>query len=270
MKFCTLFSGSSGNATYVEAGGTELLVDAGMSMRALEQALRCVGSSLHTISAICITHEHSDHIRGLGPVTRKFHTKVYANEKTARCLVGAGIAPERLCLFENGVEFTEGSLRLLPFKTPHDSADSVGYRFFGPDGCSVAVATDMGYCDEEILKPVLGADLVLLEANHDENMLVGGRYPYPLKRRILSDRGHLSNSHCAQAAETLFRSGTRRIVLGHLSAENNFPQLAYETAAEYLNRSGVQIKAGMLEVAPRSTPGELIDLSKLAPIASGE
>ena len=232
MKFCTLFSGSSGNATYVEAGGTELLVDAGMSMRALEQALRCVGSSLHTISAICITHEHTDHVRGLGVLARKYAIPIYGTKGTLqeiKKIKGLGEYPEELLhSVLPDVKFTVGDMDVLPFHIDHDAADPVAYRIQSGNK-SIAVATDLGHYNQYTIDHLLDLDAVLLESNHDLRMLETGPYPYYLKRRIMGDFGHLSNENAGRLLNCILSGKMKHILLGHLSQENNMPELAYET-----------------------------------------
>ena len=188
---------------------------------------------MQDIGGVLITHEHSDHISGLKMLVRYHQLPVYAPRMVANRL--RGLLPEigdSLREIPVGEPFNVGALRVLAFHTPHDTDESVGYRVEG-DGI-YAHATDMGCVTEEVLRALTGADTVLIESNHDEEMLRYGPYPVYLKRRILSDRGHLSNDNCAKLARTLADSGTRRIILGHLSRENNTPRKAFVAAAEAL------------------------------------
>lgn len=262
MDFCTLFSGSSGNSTFLRDGKSALLIDAGVSMRAIEQALCSIGEQGSNLSGILVTHEHIDHIRGLMPLARRYHMPLYANEGTAQAICHrTGASLEQFHIFETACPFSVGSFLVLPFETPHDSAASVGYLLENEAGQKAAVATDLGHISEPLMNALCGADIVLIEANHDEDMLQDGPYPYPLKKRILSDYGHLSNVHCGEAACRIAQSGTKHIFLGHLSSENNDPYLAHRTVSRQLEHAGVSWQSDIsLSVAPRSTPGAVIHI----------
>lgn len=226
MKVSVFASGSSGNCLLVDNEDTGLLIDAGISLRRIRTALQQAGHCMQDIGGVLITHEHSDHISGLKMLVKYHQLPVYAPRTVANRL--RGLLPEigdSLREIPVGEPFTVGNLTVLAFHTPHDTDESVGYRVEG-DGI-YAHATDMGCVTEEVLRALTGADTVLIESNHDEEMLRYGPYPVHLKRRILSDRGHLSNDNCAKLARTLADSGTRRIILGHLSRENNTPQKAF-------------------------------------------
>ena len=225
MEVAVFASGSSGNCLLISDHGTNILLDAGISMRRTEEALSQVGCSLRDVDGVLITHEHSDHISGLKMLLKHYHLPVYAPRTVASRLWA--MLPESdgcLNIVGTGELFRVGSCKLSAFHTPHDSAESVGYRI---EGSGVfALATDMGHVTEEIRLGLLGADTVLIESNHDEEMLRYGPYPPYLKKRILSDRGHLSNENCALLARELAENGTRAIILGHLSRENNTPEKA--------------------------------------------
>lgn len=243
FTFCPLFSGSSGNALFIGAGDTRVLIDAGMPGRSIENALKEIGVLPETLSAIAVTHEHSDHVKGVGILSRKYHLPVYANERTWNAMARAvgEIAPRNRRMFENETDFFIGDLALYPFTIPHDAADPVGYRvFYG--GRSVATATDMGYMKKGVLKTLSGTDVLLLESNHDPDLLMQNpRYSLYLKQRILGNHGHLSNEASASALLELCGTGVRQVLLGHLSAENNTPELALSTAADTLSRAGVRL-----------------------------
>ncbi len=256
MTVCTLFSGSKGNSVYIRCGASELLVDAGMSARAEQKALETLGSGLERIAAVFVTHEHIDHVRGIDVLSRRANPDitVHAAEKTAACLK---CARERL--FAHPAEFSVeiGDLSVSSFVTPHDSVCSVGYVIRDMErGRAVGIATDMGYMPDSVLERLCGCQSVILESNHDVDMLMSGPYPYDLKMRILSRRGHLSNADCAAAAVTLAKNGVRRILLAHLSEENNTPALALRTTAQALEQAG----AGdvFLDVASQSAPVRLL------------
>ena len=224
-------SGSSGNCLLLSSGGTHILIDAGISMRRVKSALACAGLTIQDIGGVLITHEHSDHISGLKMLLKYYALPLYAPHTVAARL--CGMLPDAVdCMhvIPVGESFRVGSLQVRAFHTPHDTDESVGYRVEG-EGC-FAMATDMGHVSQEVVEGLLGADIALIESNHDLEMLRNGGYPFYLKRRILSARGHLSNADCALLARQLAESGTGAIALGHLSRENNRPELALrETAA---------------------------------------
>ena len=242
FTFCPLFSGSSGNALFIGAGETRILIDAGMPGKAIEGALREIGVLPETLNGIAVTHEHSDHVKGVGILSRKYKLPIYANERTWNAMARSvgEIAPWNRRVIEAEGDFFIGDLALLPFSIPHDAADPVGYRvFYG--GRSVATATDMGYMRKSVLKTLSGVDVLLLESNHDPDLLMQNpHYSLYLKQRILSNHGHLSNAASADALVNLYESGVRQVLLGHLSGENNTPELALMTASERLRREGVQ------------------------------
>lgn len=241
LRFSPLYSGSSGNAVYVGCDDTHLLVDAGLSGSKIVQGLECMGVDPKKLSALLITHEHIDHIRGVGVLSRKFNLPVYATEGTWLAMKDKlGAIPERnVRVFEPHTNFFLGSIDILPFSTPHDAAASVGYAF-ECCGAKFALATDIGCVRDSWLKYVLGADAVLLESNYDPDMLQAGPYPFDLKKRILSRRGHLSNDDAGETAVKLIEHGARQILLGHLSKENNFPELALRTTETILRLSGIE------------------------------
>lgn len=243
LTFCPLFSGSSGNAIFIGGGDTRILVDCGMPGRAVENALREIGILPETLSAIVVTHEHSDHTKGVGILSRKYHLPVYANERTFEAMyrqVG-DIENRNRRYFEDNEDFYIGDLAVYPYSIPHDAADPVGYKvFYG--GHSVAVATDMGFMRKSVMATLSGTDVMLLESNHDPDLLMQNpHYTAYLKQRILSDHGHLSNAASAEALLKLYETGVKQVLLGHLSHENNTPELALSTAVERLSRAGVSV-----------------------------
>ena len=241
LHFSPLFSGSSGNSVYVTDGSTKLLIDAGMSCARIATELKEIGADPHDISAILITHEHSDHIKGAGIFARKYGTPIYATEATWQAMDDklGDIPTGSRCYLEPGMDFFVGGMNIEPFSTPHDAADSVGYVISTSGGARFGLATDIGCVRGGWLDAVRGCAAVLLESNYDPGMLQAGRYPYELKRRIMSRKGHLSNDDAAEAALALIAAGARQLVLGHLSKENNFPELAYRCCASALDRDGV-------------------------------
>ena len=229
MTVSVFASGSGGNCLLLSEGDTYLLIDAGISARKIQSFLSQHGLCWSDISGVLITHEHSDHIYGLETIAKNRLSPVFAPHTVANRLLGRLPSLEGLLrIVPVGEEyFTVGGLRVRAFHTVHDTDESVGYRVEG-ERC-FAIATDTGCVTDEIRKGLAGAETVVLEANHDPEMLRNGPYPFPLKRRILSEHGHLSNEQCAALAAELAPSGTKRIILGHLSKENNRPSLAMQT-----------------------------------------
>ena len=247
MEFYTFASGSSGNCSLVRAGSALLLIDAGISCRRITQNLRALGLTPDDLSAVLITHEHADHIGGLATLTKRCAAPVY---------VSRGAAPVIGCPTS---AFTAGDTLAFPgctvrsFSTSHDAADPVGYRIDAPDG-SLGILTDTGFVTDAACQALRGVDTLLLEANHDVETLQRGPYPYFLKRRILGAEGHLSNEAAAEFACRAAASGTRDILLAHLSRENNTPELAEYTVARALQSAGRPVR---LSVAPRDTMSEV-------------
>ncbi len=241
MIFSPLCSGSSGNASYLEAGGARLLIDAGLPARRITALMDEIGREPRGLSGILVTHEHTDHIAGIGVLCRRYGLPVYA---TAGCwqrmrLNLGEIPPRSMRVIEADHDFFIQGLRILPFSTPHDAAAPVGY-IFTEAGRKLALMTDVGHVSKHMLELCEGADLVLLEANHDVDMLRAGSYPYPLKMRILSARGHLCNEDAGLVLAKLYQSGLRCAILGHLSRENNTPELALLTVRSILQQAGAE------------------------------
>ena len=233
-RLCTLYSGSKGNAAYLETPTTRILIDAGKCARTLLASLKSIGVDASTLDAIFITHEHTDHIASLEVLAKKHPIPVHILLKSA--LRFRDTQPEALCKcfrLQEKAPFTVqvGDVTVTSFVTPHDSRASVGYRFEFFDGehtVRIGYATDIGYITEEIRKGLTGCDAVVLESNHDVDMLMNGPYPYDLKLRIRGKRGHLSNRDCADFAAELAEQGTTHFLLAHLSEENNYPDLAHD------------------------------------------
>lgn len=241
MDILSLRSGSRGNASLVSGGNTKLLVDCGVSGKSVTSALADVDVYPEDISAIAVTHEHIDHIAGIGVMMRRYHIPVWANAATWTAMesqVGK-IDKSLVNIFDNDSSFEIGEIGVKPFSIPHDAADPVGYSFMCGDE-KVAVATDIGELKKDLFEAIRGSKTVLLESNHDVNMLEISKYPPQLKRRIRGKLGHLSNDDAGRAAEFLVRLGTERIILGHLSEENNYPELARQTVICVLNDAGIK------------------------------
>ncbi len=251
-RFCPLFSGSSGNSTFIGTSQYGILVDIGCSYKCTCAALLERNISPEDICAVAVTHTHSDHTGGLKTFLKKHPVPVIASRITLDALLESGIITENhptICADEGEVTVCDIKIKKIP--TSHDCEGSAGYIFSLPDERRFALFTDLGYISDDILDGITGCDLVMLESNHDINMLKKGNYPFYLKERILSDCGHLSNASCASVLPTLVKSGTTRIVLAHLSRENNLPTLAFATAKSALIDAGLKENVDyILYVAP--------------------
>ena len=260
MYFCPLYSGSSGNALFCQYGNTRLLIDAGKTGSCLTAALQKIRVDPETISGVLITHEHSDHIQGAGVIARKYHLPLYATQETWRAMEGklGKIPGDLIRTVQSGKGFWLGDIGVEPFSIPHDAADPVGYRLWG-GSLSVSTATDLGAFTENVFSSIAGSTLVLLESNHDPDMLrTNPRYSAALKARILGDHGHLSNEACSAALLRLIGAGTTNVILGHLSGENNTPTLARRVSMETLAREGIRPDEDVqLQVALRDEVGQV-------------
>ena len=253
VRVCPLCSSSSGNSIYVSSGRTGILVDAGNTAKQLEILMRENQIDISTINAIFVTHEHSDHIKGLRVFASKYGIKIYASKGTMECLSELGVLNGKFTydvITPNGIEVNE--MHITPFSTSHDSRESVGYVIKTADNRKVAIVTDIGVVSDTVRSAIQGCDAIVIESNHEVRMLQNGRYPYFLKRRILSDVGHLSNESCAKELPNLVRTGTTRFILAHLSIENNDPRLAYNTSLCSLTQNGMKEDVDFkLYVAPQ-------------------
>lgn len=237
MKVSVLASGSKGNAIFVEVDGIRLLIDAGISATRIKTRLAEQGVEARELDGILVTHEHRDHVNGLPTLSKWYHLPVFTREGTMEHMACRGEIPGD-CIHVIEGDFQLGDVRISPFAISHDAADPVGYRIQGTKTCTVA--TDLGFVTSSVQAALEGADFMVLEANHDPGLLKQGSYPWPLKQRILSNRGHLANSDAAWALARLKRK-PKRVFLAHLSEENNRPELALETVQGILLRQGVDI-----------------------------
>lgn len=263
MRLCSIASGSSGNCIYVGSEQAHVLVDVGISGKRIEAGLNLIDLTAKEIDGILITHEHSDHIKGLGVIARKYQIPVYATGGT----VDAMSRMNTLGKFPEGIfreiredePFSIKDLTVNPFTIPHDAAQPVGYRF-SCNGHSVGIATDLGKYNEYIVENLQNLDALLLEANHDIRMLQVGKYPYYLKQRILGDRGHLSNENAGRLLCRLLHDNLKAVFLGHLSKENNYEELAYETVCQEVTLGDNPYKSRdfKIQVAKRDCISELI------------
>lgn len=252
VKFCVLASGSSGNSALVATHRTRLLVDAGLSLRELARRLAAIDELPEKIDAVLITHEHSDHVSGLCRLARRFKIPIYVTRLTAPEIDWEDCGPH-LEMFQAGTGFTVGDIAVDSFTIPHDARDPVGFCFRA-EGIKIGIATDLGYIPDSIKFHLRGADALLLESNHDLEMLKVGPYPWVVKQRVMGRNGHLSNSMVCDYLAAEFERCTTALILGHLSEHNNHPELVRMGAAEALERRGM---ATRLVVAQQRRPTEV-------------
>lgn len=251
INFIPLISGSSGNAAYLSDGKTHILIDCGMSGKQLAESLAKIGASPQELDALLITHEHSDHTKGAGVVARRYGLPIYATEGTHSAMAAGDIDDGQIKIISSAHDFEIGTIGVKAFDIPHDAAEPVGYSFY-IDGEKVSLATDIGHMHKALIEKIMRSKMVLLESNHDVEMLQFGPYPFPLKQRILSDSGHLSNENAAKTALQLVNSGTEHIMLGHLSEKNNHPEIAMMETYNTLTFAGVKVGEDVtLQVADR-------------------
>lgn len=258
IKFCNLFSGSSGNSTYIETETAKILIDAGVSCARITRALETLGINFSDIDAILITHEHTDHTKGLTTIAKKFNTPIYATEKTWSQMCSLNVCDSCRYTFKPNINFEIGDATVHPFSIPHDAIDPCGFSILS-NGKKVTVATDIGHVEERLITEMTGSDVLLIESNYDNDTLLCGAYPYFLKKRISSDIGHLSNESTSKLVKTLYENGVNKFILGHLSKENNFPELAYQTVLNELNSSTINVPFH-LSVAGRDSVDEILEI----------
>ncbi len=261
MKFCSLYSGSSGNSLFVQGNETRILVDAGVSAKKITEALDSINVDIKTINAIIVTHEHIDHIKSLGTLAKKYGIPVYANLGTWNGIDNeSAVMPiENKNYFKIGQEFEIGDLKINSFSTSHDAMDSCGFSIKNANK-KISIATDLGEMTKEVLDNIKNSKFLLLESNYDPEVLKFCSYPYNLKTRISSKRGHLSNNEAGQTISKLIEHGLERVTLGHLSKESNFPELAYRSVVNELSTRGIGEKDIEINIASRIEPGEVINI----------
>lgn len=259
LKFCSLYSGSSGNCLFVSSNNTKVLIDCGTSCKKICDALASVDSSIEEIDAILVTHEHSDHVQSLGMVSKKYNIPVYANKETwdAMSKQREKVSEENILYFENDKDFLINDLTIHPFSTPHDAANPCGFNIHNGKK-KLSIATDLGHMDDNIFSKLQGSSFILLESNYDPEILKVSKYPFHLKQRIAGPHGHLSNETAGKTISALMKKDLKEVMLGHLSKENNFPELAYQTVAEQLMANNADINNIKLSVASRNEPGKMI------------
>ncbi|MDU1414598.1 MAG: MBL fold metallo-hydrolase [Clostridium sp.] len=261
MKFCPLFSGSSGNSIFVSDNNTNILVDVGMPGKAVDAQLMDIDVDPSSIDAIFITHEHSDHIKGVGVFSRKYDIPIYAPSLTWEAMDGKiGKIKEKNIQIIDG-KYTEiKQLTVENFPISHDAVCPRGYKIHGKSK-KCCIATDLGYFSTEVKDALKDSDIILLESNHDVEMVKFGPYPYPLKQRILSSKGHLSNEDCGKAIVDILKKDFKTVYLGHLSKTNNYPELAYQTVINVLRENNIDLAKDLdLKMCNRDRHSKVVDL----------
>ena len=261
FNFCSLYSGSSGNCLLVKTSNTKILIDAGESCKKISSALSSISIEPNEIDAILITHEHSDHVKGLGTFSKKYDIPVFANSQTWDAMPEQSykIAEKNIKNFTIEENFEIGDLKIHPFKIPHDAANPCGFNIFY-NNSKISVATDIGHMTSNIAHKLEDSSFILLEANYDPEILKCSSYPYLLKQRILGPNGHLPNSEAGKTVSFLMNSGLKNVMLGHLSRENNFPELAYKTVVDTLIENKLDCSKIKINVANRFSPSDLVEV----------
>ena len=250
-----------GNCLYVESDNTKLLIDAGVSLKKKEKGLDTINVSPSSLDGILVTHEHSDHIQSLGNLSKKFNLPVFANSETFDAMPKQTdkISTENINKFKIKQKFSINDIEITPFAIPHDAANPCGFNISCNDD-KISIATDIGHMTNEILKQLEGSKFVLLESNYDTEVLKLSKYPFSLKQRIAGPNGHLSNEIASKVINYLLHDNVKTAMLGHLSKESNFPELAYQTVVNELINSNSDVSKLSLSVASRNEPSKLIHI----------
>ena len=259
LKFCSLYSGSTGNCLFVQSDSTHILVDAGVSIKKITQALDSLDVSIECIDGILVTHEHSDHVKSIGALSKKYNIPVYANYETWNHMLEQKekVSIENQKNFINDSDFLIGDLTIHPFSTPHDASNPCGFNISNSES-KLSIATDLGHMNNHIFDNLKSSSFVLLESNYDPEVLKCSHYPYHLKTRIAGPTGHLSNSTAGKTIASLMNYNLKNVMLGHLSKENNFPELAHQTILEEIHAANLMEKNINLNIASRDEPSNLI------------
>lgn len=255
MIFCSLYSGSSGNSTFISSLNSKILIDAGLSGKHIENALKAINEDPSSIDGIFVTHEHIDHIKAVGVLSRRYDIPIYASEGTWKSMKRSlgKVKDENIkVICKNSIEVKD--MEICPFDLPHDASEPFGYSVKSM-GKVVTVATDIGYITQEMEERLKESDIILLESNHDVELLKMGPYPYTLKRRILSKHGHLSNEDCGKGIIGIYKGKPIKVILGHLSSTNNFPELAIKTVVDIVEESKIMNNKDIfISLADRHNP----------------
>ncbi len=261
FNFCSLYSGSSGNSLFIETKNTKLLVDAGVSSKKIETALNDINVDPKSLDGILITHEHTDHVQGLGTLSKKFDLPVFVNQETLDAMPKQRdkISDKNIKTFKVSDKFEIGDLKIKPFSIPHDAANPCGFNIW-KDNKKISIATDIGHMTNPILKSLEESLFIMLEANYDPEILRCSSYPFTLKSRIAGPIGHLPNEMAGKTISHLLKYGLKNAMLGHLSKESNFPELAYQTVVDELISNNYNENTINLSVASRDTHSKVITI----------
>ena len=261
INFCSLYSGSTGNSYYLETNNSKILIDCGVSARKITNALASFNVDIKDINAIVVTHEHSDHVQSLGNISNKYNIPVYATKETFDAMPKQTekISCSNINCFNSNEKFEINDLVIKPFSIPHDAANPCGFNIYN-NKKFVSIATDIGHMNLDILNALEGSNFLVLESNYDPEILKCCSYPYPLKQRIASNIGHLPNQMAGKTIAYLLNSGLKQVILGHLSKENNFPELAYKTVVEELIKKNFNEDSIKISVASRTEPSKMFEI----------
>ena len=261
FKFCSLYSGSSGNSLFIETQNTKLLIDAGVSSKKIETALNDINIDPSTLDGILVTHEHIDHVQGLGTLSKKFDLPVFVNQETLDAMPKQKdkISENNIKTFKISDKFDIGDLEIKPFSIPHDAANPCGFNIW-KDNKKISIATDIGHMTNPILKSLEESLFIMLEANYDPEVLRCSPYPFTLKSRIAGPTGHLPNEMAGKTISHLLKSGLKNAMLGHLSKQSNFPELAYKTVVDELISNNYNEDCISLSVASRDNHSKIITI----------
>lgn len=258
LNFCSLYSGSTGNSLFVETESTKILIDAGVSAKKIINALEQIGTNINLIDAILVTHEHIDHVQSIGTLSKKYNIPVFSNIETWQAMdkQSSKILTSNQKLFNISETFIINDLQITAFSIPHDAANPCGFNII-KDNTKISIATDLGHITTSVIKALENSSFIMLESNYDTEVLKCCNYPYHLKTRIAGPNGHLSNTIAGKTISHLMNKGLEQVMLGHLSKENNFPELAYKTVMEELSYTQKNIN---IQVASRIMPSELLKI----------
>lgn len=262
LKFCSLYSGSSGNSLFVESDSTKILIDVGVSAKKIVNGLDSIGVNIQDIDAILVTHEHVDHVMSLGTISKNYNIPVYANLNTWSKLskYKDKICDKNIRYFNIEEEFYINDIRVFPFSIPHDAIDPCGFNLFNGDN-KISIATDLGHINPYIFSCLENSSFIMLESNYEPEILKMCSYPFDLKTRIAGPNGHLSNNTAGKLVSKLVNSGLKSVMLGHLSKESNFPELAYNSVLDELRENNFSADIIDLNVASRFEPSKIINVS---------
>ena len=261
FQFCSLYSGSSGNSLFVQSDNTKLLIDSGVSCKKIELALQDINIDPSSLDGILITHEHIDHVQSLGTISKKYNLPVFVNQETLDAMPKQKdkISNNNIKLFNVSEKFEIGDLTINSFSIPHDAANPCGFNIYN-NNKKMSIATDIGHMENSILRDLEGSSFILLEANYDPEVLKCSAYPFYLKSRIAGPTGHLPNITSGKTINHLLDSGLKTAILGHLSKESNFPELAYQTVIDELISNNYNENSLNLSVASRDKHGKIINI----------